>query len=308
MWENCGKSGSIYAEISFKLPIASHTCGKTRGLNPLVITQKRTLRSMDLNSEVFMRLMTTSLPVGINELDRVIDDRFLKARECKAGVYEVLNFEHGGHILTAVRSALVTLSNTVHTDAKGNKQVRVTSTGVAGLLRIAFEGLANFRWLSDPDEPIELEARAFGVHFTQVYEAQKYYRDLGDTKALTKFTKLLNFEIEYGKTAGFLEEKLEKPGSYKCVGLANIPDTTSLCRVIKVPESIVTDEVKAIYTGMRNGSFLYRWLSGNTHGMFWVNGFEEASDGKMTPKIPYLILNLALETSLAEIRVLAQQL
>lgn len=252
--------------------------------------------------------MTISLPVGINELDRVIDDRFLKARGCKDGVYEVLNFEHGAHILTAVRSALVTLSNTVNTEANGNKQVRVTSTGVAGLLRIAFEGLANFRWLSDPEEPIGVEARAFGVHFTQVYEAQKYYRDLGDTRALTKFTKLLNIEIEYGKTTGFLEERLEKPGTYKCVGLAKIPDITSLCRAIIVPESIVTDEIKAIYSGMKNGAFLYRWLSGNTHGMFWVNGFEEASDGKMSPKIPYWILNLALETSLAEIRGLAQQL
>ena len=308
MRENCGKYGSICAEDSFHLPRASHNCGKTRGVNPPVDTQKRTLRSMDLNSDVFMRLMTTSLPVGIHELDRVIDDRFLKARGCKAGVYEVLNFDHGAHILTAVRSSLVTLSNAVHTDAKGNKQVRVTSTGVAGLLRIAFEGLANFRWLSDPDEPIELGARAFGVHFTQVHEAQKYYRDLGDTKALIKFTKLLNIEIEYGKSAGFLEERLEKPGTYKCVGLAKIPDTTSLCRAIKVPESIVTDEIKAMYTGMKNGAFLYRWLSGNTHGMFWVNGFEEMSDGKMAPKIPYWILNLALETLLAEIRVLAQQL
>jgi hypothetical protein len=263
---------------------------------------------MDLNSDVFIRMMTTTLPLGIAELDLVIDDRFQRAQESKGGVYQTLNFEHGAHILTAVRSALVTLSNTIHTDAKGNKQVHITSTGVAGLLRIAFEGLANFRWLSHSDEPIEVEARAFGVHFTQVYEAQKYYRDLGDAKALTKFTKLLNIEIEYGKTAGLLEESLERPGTYKCVALARIPDTTSLCRAIIMPESIVTDEIKADYTGMRNGAFLYRWLSGNTHGMFWVNGFEEASDGKMTPKIPYWILNLALETSLAEIRALAQQL
>jgi len=304
LWENWVNLRGDFIRTSSCFP----QLWENEGLNPTVNTQERTLQGMDLNSEVFMRLMTTSLPVGIKELDRVIDDRFLKSRGSKAGVYEVLNLEHGAHILTAVRSALVTLSNTVNTDANGNKQVRVTSTGVAGLLRIAFEGLANFRWLSDPDEPIEVEARAFGVHFTQVYEAQKYYRDLGDTEALTKFTKLLKIEIEYGKTRGFLEERFEKPGTYKCVGLAKIPDITSLCRAIIVPQSIVTDEIKAIYSGMRNGAFLYRWLSGNTHGMFWVNGFEEASDGKLSPKIPYWILNLALETSLAEIRGLAQQL
>lgn len=263
---------------------------------------------MDLNSDVFIRMMTTTLPLGIAELDLVIDDRFQRAQESKGGVYQTLNFEHGAHILSAVRNALITLSHTVHTDAKGNLEVRTTSTGIAGLLRIGLEGLANFRWLSEPSEVSQLEARAFAVHFTQVSEAQKYYRDLGDNHALEKFADLLAAEILYGISVGFLEEKSERPGTYKCVGLANIPDTTSLCRAIRVPKEIVTKELKAKYSGMDNGAFLYRWLSGNTHGMFWVNGFEEASDGKLSPKIPYWILNLALETSLAEIRGIAQQL
>lgn len=263
---------------------------------------------MDLNAAVFLRMMTTTLPVGITQLDLVIGDRFQKAHSTGQSEYLALGYEHGAHILIAVRNALMTLSNAVHREVDGNLDTRITSTGMAGLLRIAFEGLANFRWLTEPHEIAHLEARAFSVHFTQISEAQKYYRDLGDSKAFAKFTNLLGFEVEYGKSAGLLEESSVRPGTFKCVGLANIPDTTSLCRAIRVPAEIVTKEIKASYSGMDNGAFLYRWLSGNTHGMYWVNGFEETLDGSMKTKIPYWIMNLTLGTSLAEIRALAEQL
>jgi len=246
--------------------------------------------------------------MGIAELDLVIEDRFRKVQEGDAAVYRMLNVEHGAHILGAVRNTLLTLSHIVHADSKGNLEVHATATGIAGLLRIGLEGLANFKWLSEPGDDTVLEARAFGVHFKQVSEAQKYYRDLGDTLALAKFTRLLENEITHGISKGFLEERPEKLGTYRCVGLANIPDTTSLCRAIKVPKEIVSDELKATYSGLDNSVFLYRWLSGNTHGMFWVNSFEKQDDGKSMPKIPYWILSLSLGTSLAEIRSLAQQI
>jgi hypothetical protein len=66
---------------------------------------------------------------------------------------------------------------------------------------------------------------------------------------------LLEAEISYGILVGFLEERSERPGTYKCVGLAIIPDTTSLCRAIKVPKEIVAKELKAKYSGMDNGVF-----------------------------------------------------
>jgi hypothetical protein len=263
---------------------------------------------MDPNLEVLMRMMTTTLPIGITQLDLVIEDRFQKAKSTGLDSYLALSYEHGAHILIAVRNALITLSNTVHKSEDGSLDIRITSTGMAGLLRIAFEGLANFRWLTEPCEIAQIEARAFSMHFTQVSEAQKYYRELGDKRALAKFTSLLELEIEYGKSEGLLVESSERPGTFKCSGLANIPDTTSLCRAIKVPAEIVTEEIKASYSGMANGAFLYRWLSGNAHGMYWVNGFEETPEGTMKTKIPYWIMHLALGTSLAEIRALAEKL
>lgn len=261
---------------------------------------------MDLNSTVFAKMMTTSLPLGISELNQIIDKQFQKVDASKGGEYLTLNLEHAAHILCAVRNALITLSHSVHTDAAGNLEVSTTSTGIAGLLRIAFEGIATFKWLTEPIDPALLEARAFGIHFDQVSEARKYYRELGDNSAFMDFSKTLQLEIDYGLAAGYLKERDDKPGKYKCVEPAKIPDSTSLCFRLKVPEEIVTEEVKKMYSGMANGAFLYRWLSGHTHGMYWVNSFEATSDGRQKTKIVYWIMNLALETSLYEIRGLAK--
>lgn len=101
---------------------------------------------MDLNAEVFAKMMVTTLPLGISELDQIIKKQFQKVDASKDGEYLALNFEHAAHILCAVRNALITLSHSVHVDAAGNLDVRTTSTGIAGLLRIAFEGVATFKW------------------------------------------------------------------------------------------------------------------------------------------------------------------
>lgn len=108
-------------------------------------------------------------------------------------------------------------------------------------------------------------------------EARKYYRELGDNGAFEDFSKKLQLEVDYGLEAGYLKEQEDKPGRYKCVEPAKIPDSTSLCFALKVPKEIVTEEVKKMYSGMANGAFLYRWLSGHTHGMYWVNSFEATS-------------------------------
>lgn len=257
---------------------------------------------MDLNATVFAKMMTTTLSLGISELDQIIDKQFQMVDASKDGEYLTLNLELAAHILCAVRNALITLSHSVHIDAVGNLEVRTTSTGIAGLLRIAFEGMATFKWLTEPTDAALLEARAFGIHFDQMSEARKYYRELGDNDAFVDFSKKLQLEVDYGLAAGYLKEQEDKPGRFKCVELAKIPDSTSLCFALKVPKEIVTEEIKKMYSGMANGAFLYRWLSGHTHGMYWVNSFEGTSEGRQKTKIVYWIMNLALETSLYEIR------
>lgn len=253
---------------------------------------------MDINPSVFAHMMTSSLPIGINHLEQVIDQRFKLLGSLPEEEYETLLFEHATHVLCAVNNALITLSHTNHVHNGSQQTVNVTSNGIAGLLRVSLEGMALFFWLSEVKEPSVLRARGFGIHFKQVEEASKYYKQIGDMDATEKFTELFKVELAFGIENNFLRERKDKPGRFECVGEAQVPDATSLCTKIQIPPEIVSPEIVAIYNGISNAGFLYRWLSGSSHGMYWVNSFENGPDGKQQSKVVYWLFNLALGTIL----------
>lgn len=253
---------------------------------------------MDTHEETFARLMFEFLPGEVADLERLIAKReasFAGMSQTEKDSYLGLAHFHSTNLLNAVLDSFRTLHQLVrHEDA--SVVVIATHNGIAGLLREALEALAIYDWLNTSVDVEVTKKRGYTINYVDLEERGKYYRDLGDKENLAKSLAMLGQEKKVGYEIGYLADVTDKNGKVFTSFAEPLPDSTSLCRNFKTPKELINGVILDMYPGMENAAWLFRWLSGLTHGKHWVNKYENNGDGTSMRKVNYMFLNISIMT------------
>lgn len=257
----------------------------------------------DVHLNNYLKIIVEVLPDTTRRLEGEIvrrNDYFSKMNSAEQDDFLGISYTHSTNQLVACCDALKSLEFLSRGPAE-QLQVNVTQNGVAGILRQALEAFATFEWLNNCVTEEEKRQKAHSYQMADLQERANFYKDLGDEREYQKTVKMKEEYLRVGLLKGYSKEDRDKKGNL--IGKQEKPllGITDLCVQLLTPESIFTKEVLAIYPGMQNASWLYRWSSGMAHGKFWVNLFltDSKGIGKITPN--YLNLNALLLTILTGI-------
>jgi len=253
---------------------------------------------MDTHEQTFARLMFEFLPGEIGDLERLIAAReavFAGMSQSEKDSYLGLAHFHSTNLLNAVLDSFRTLHQLVRRE-DASVVITATHNGIAALLRGALEALAIFDWLNNSVDVEIRKKRGYTINYVNLEERGKYYRDLGDKENLEGSLNMFAQEKKVGYEKGYLADLTDKNGKVFTSLTESLPDSTSLCRNFKTPKDLINGAILEMYPGMENAAWLFRWLSGLTHGKHWVNKYEDNGDGTSMRKVNYMFLNISIMT------------
>jgi hypothetical protein len=153
-------------------------------------------------------------------------------------------------------------------------KVNATVNGLAGLLRQSVENLARSVWLLNASDKVQISQRGFAVVWENAKNRLKFERALKSPRVGEfegKYDDLKTVGIEFG----FFKEKSDGKPGFEEDPRVRIQDATSLLKNISTPVELPAELLRQKGIGFINAEWVYRWLSGLTHGLDWVH----TSDG-----------------------------
>ena len=151
--------------------------------------------------------------------------------------------------------------------SSGNIDFNLTISGCSTLLRQFLEGAVYANWLLEVENSREVTERGFAFYWANLTERLKYERALESPK-IDFYSNLKNEAIASGTSLDLLN--FWEDGK-KCEPKIKIDDATGKLREIEFNISFPDELIRLLGSGFKNGSWLYHWLSGLTHGLSWAH-------------------------------------
>lgn len=167
---------------------------------------------------------------------------------------------------------LLTLPNGAPTPGETSDNLfRLTNNGTAVLLRQSIECLVRAKWLLENKDRDQITQKGFAVCWSNSKERVKYERALNSTNVDIHLTNLKDLEsLGFALKLMNPEEDGKKPSPK-----VGIRDATSLLKLIKLDLNLPPQVILELGNGFTNAEWVYRWLSGISHGMTWAHIFNE---------------------------------
>jgi hypothetical protein len=171
-----------------------------------------------------------------------------------------------------------------------NLNVKITINGFAGLLRQTIESLIRSVWLLDVTNRAQISERGFAVIWENATNRLKYEQALKSPKVeeSRKYLDVLRIE---GITKGLFLVDRHDSSKYADDPRIQIEDASGLLRKVITPIDLPVDLLAQRGIGFVNAEWVYRWLSGLTHGLDWAhigNELPENLDFALTIRKPDL--------------------
>lgn len=155
-------------------------------------------------------------------------------------------------------------------DEKLNLNVKITINGIAALLRQTIECLIRSVWLLDVTNKNQVSERGFAVIWENTTNRLKYEQSLKSPQA-DEFKKYLdNLRVE-GISKGLFPVDSRDSLKYALNPRIQIGDASGLLRRVVTPINLPLDLLEQRGIGFVNAEWVYRWLSGLTHGLDWAH-------------------------------------
>ena len=258
----------------------------------------------------FQNILLNEIPKTITLLDKLIAERNIqiaswKEEDNKDLSKDALAIATGN--LISIQDIFTALHKHIHKEDEFNYTLHTFPRSTNALVRLALENLAIYNWIGVEDPTRTTESKAYSFLLYNAEEGEKYYRALGDTRSMQRISEQLDQLIEVGFSRKYLsiDPKDKKP--YLKSALAQIPNTTDLCqkiRTINAYSKESQDKILAMYPGIGNAAFLYKFFSGHVHGLQWVTKFEGAEGMPTKQEIIYWIPNMALLAIISYIKLI----
>lgn len=154
----------------------------------------------------------------------------------------------------------------------GKSDILVNSTinGFAGLLRQSLENLVRSVWLLEASSRNEISQRGFAVLWENASNRLKYERAL-ESPQIDEFKKQLEDIRAAGIELGFFEKKKDGDLEFADNPRICIQDASGLLRNVVTPAILPKKLLMDRGIGFVNAEWVYKWLSGLTHGLDWAH-------------------------------------
>ncbi len=159
-------------------------------------------------------------------------------------------------------------------DGHLNLNVKITINGFAGLLRQTIECLIRSVWLLDITNQAQISERGFAVVWENATNRLKYEQALKSPREGEFRTYLDDLRVE-GIKKGLFPVDRQDSSKYADKPRIQIEDASGLLRKVQTPINLPIDLLEQRGIGFVNAEWVYRWLSGLTHGLDWVHGGKE---------------------------------
>lgn len=167
---------------------------------------------------------------------------------------------------------LLTLPNGAPTlNESPNNFFRLTCNGTAVLLRQSIECLVRAKWLLENNDRNLVTQKGFAVCWSNSKERIKYETALNSTKVNVHKAYLEDLE-SIGVALNLMN--IDEGGVNKSPKIG-IRDATSLLSSIQLNLNLPPKVIIELGSGFTNAEWVYRWLSGMSHGMTWAHIFNE---------------------------------
>ena len=155
-------------------------------------------------------------------------------------------------------------------DGQLNLNVKITINGFAGLLRQAIECLIRSVWLLDVTNKAQISERGFAVIWENATNRLKYEQALKSPKT-DDYRKHLDDLRGEGIGKGLFPVDKHDSSKYADNPRIQIEDASGLLRKVVTPINLPVDLLAQRGIGFVNAEWVYRWLSGLTHGLDWAH-------------------------------------
>lgn len=158
-----------------------------------------------------------------------------------------------------------------------NLNVKITINGFAGLLRQTIECLIRSVWLLDVTNKAQVSERGFAVIWENATNRLKYEQALKSPKTDDFRNYLDDLRIE-GIEKGLFPVDRHDSSKYADKPRIQIEDASGLLRKVITPINLPVDLLAERGIGFVNAEWVYRWLSGLTHGLDWAHVRKEETE------------------------------
>lgn len=268
------------------------------------------MQGESLAKEVYGQLISQLLPVQIQEADAAIRSPSILgslASQLARDDYAFEAITSAGTFLAAACNGLQTIALMKNLDEAGQLRPAVTVNGTAALTRQALECAVTAEWLLESLDEVTLHQRGFAASWANAVEHYKFAREVNDETTIAIANGSLKTMIEHGTSKDYFAVG----GSGQLQLRISVLNSTDLLKKTKLDSNIITSEVTSHGAGYANAAWLFRFTSGQTHGLKWatLNGASEifgglkiqseseSDDYLVMTKPTYTIINLALLTS-----------
>lgn len=148
--------------------------------------------------------------------------------------------------------------------------MNATINGCAGLLRQSLENLVRSIWLLEASSQIEISQRGFAVLWENASNHLKYERALNGSR-IEEFEINLKELHSSGVHHGFFDLIKGSQTEFSKKPRIRIQDASGLLRKVITPVELPQDLLQERGIGFVNAEWVYRWLSGLTHGLDWAH-------------------------------------
>lgn len=269
---------------------------------------------------VYEHLVTTLIPGDLNVADATIrklpDPTSLASRLDRKG-YAYAAISAANTYLASSCNALKTITLLKEIDENGKASPAVTLNGTAALARQSMECAVTAEWLLENSDEESLHQAGFAARWANAIEQHKFAQELNNPAAIANANDRIQTMIKEGTTWNYFSVG---GGGQPKLKVTILNSTDLLKRTILDPD-IITPEISAHGSGYKNAAWLFRFTSGQTHGLEWAtmtktNIFgdwvppreDEELDYEVITKPTYTIINLALFTSCGLIRTASRKL
>lgn len=139
----------------------------------------------------------------------------------------------------------------------------LTTMGTAGITRQIVEPMIWSDWLLNSSTLEELRIRGYAAIWENASEANKYAEAIHAPDLASK-REMFQVIIREGHNLGFIAVGKKKP-------IVKFPNATPQFASNAFPEQLIQGLQQHYGTNIQNAEWVYRWLSGLTHGMIWAN-------------------------------------